>query len=158
MLQIAGESRQTSSVPDDEFAMSPKGAALLIVPLVLLGGCASSGVFPTAHRTEVGLDGPHFEVVATNVEGEASAAYLFGVSAAFLTEMQTVALFRIEGSGRLYAEAIADLWSNFEAQNGPATGRSLALVNVRYDSEATNLIVYTRPRIIVRADVVEFQE
>lgn len=117
-----------------------------------------SGVFPTAHLTDVRLGDSNFELVATNVEGQATAAYVLGVSAALFSEMRTVALFRIEGTGHLYAEAIEDLWRNFEAANGTAAGRSLALVNVRFDSEATNLIVYTRPRIIVRADVVEFEE
>ena len=36
------------------------------------------------------------------------------------------------------------------------TNRTLALVNIRFDSDALNLLVYTRPRISVRADVVEF--
>ncbi len=32
------------------------------------------------------------------------------------------------------------------------------MINVHYDSEALNLFFHTQPRIIVRADVVEFTE
>jgi hypothetical protein len=51
-----------------------------------------------------------------------------------------------------------DLWSSFEAQHGPAEGRRLALVNVRYDSDATNLLLYSDLTLAIRADVVEFTD
>jgi hypothetical protein len=132
---------------------------LLLATLVpiLLTGCASSGMFPSAHLTEVHLAEGNFSVVATNVSGEAQAGYLIGLSAALYTEMRTVALARVSGTGQLYSDAVQDLWRNFEAENGPVAGRRLALVNVRFDSEALNLLVYTRPRVFVRADVVEFE-
>jgi hypothetical protein len=125
--------------------------------MLLFGtGCASSGVFPSAHITNVELSSGNYSVVATNVAGEASAAYLFGVSAAIGTEMRTVARFRIQGEPLLYQQAIRNLWQNFEAVHGTAAGRSLALVNVRFDAEALNVVIYTRPLISVRADVIEF--
>ena len=74
----------------------------------------------------------------------------------FYRQMQTVALAHISGSGMLYQEAIADLWDNFREEYGEVEGRDLALVNVRYDTEALNMFVYTRPTVSVRADVVEF--
>jgi hypothetical protein len=37
-------------------------------------------------------------------------------------------------------------------------GERLALVNVRYDVSALNLLLYTQPTVTVRADVVEFTE
>jgi hypothetical protein len=69
-----------------------------------------------------------------------------------------VALFRIEGQPLLDQQAVQNLWRNFEANHGAAAGRSLALVNVRFDADATNVLVYTRPRISVRADVIEFTD
>lgn len=114
-------------------------------------------MFPSAHLTEVHLAEGNFTVVATNVSGEAEAGYVIGLSGALYTEMRTIALARVSGTGQLYAEAIQDLWRNFEAANGPVAGRRLALVNVRFDSDALNLLIYTRPRVFVRADVVEFE-
>jgi len=70
----------------------------------------------------------------------------------------TLALVRVDGTGMLYKEALDDLWKNYEAAHGPVEGKKLALINVHYDADILNLIVYTRPKITVRADVVEFSE
>jgi hypothetical protein len=130
---------------------------ILILSLVLVcSGCVSTGVFQAANLTNVGLEQGNYRLVATNVAGEASAAYVIGFSAAIGSEMRTVALFRLEGDPLLYQQALTNLWTNFEQTNGSVIGRSLALVNVRFDSDAQNYLVYTRPRISVRADVVEF--
>lgn len=70
----------------------------------------------------------------------------------------TFALVRVYGTGLLYKEALEDLWKNYETTYGSVEGKKLALINVRYDAEALNLIVYTRPKINIRADVIEFTE
>jgi ABC-type transporter Mla MlaB component len=128
---------------------------ILLVPLAF-SGCATSGFLAAGHLTEVQLSAPNYRIVAVDVSGEAEAAYILGLSASLGPEMRTIALARVSGTGQLYREALADLWRNFEQQHGPVTHRRLALVNLRFDSEALNLLVYTRPRIYVRADVVEF--
>jgi hypothetical protein len=132
-----------------------------IVPalfVLLLGGCASSGLFPAATFTSVELSEGNFRVVATDVGGESSAAYILGISASVGPDLRTLALARIEGEGFLAREALADLWRNFEASHGSVTDRRLALVNVRFDTDVLNLLLYVRPRMSVRADVVEFVE
>lgn len=130
----------------------------LLALLPLCTGCMSSGVLQSANLTNVQLSEENYQVVATNVTGEAEAAYLLGFSGSVGQEIRTIALVRLEGSGMLYREAIEELWANFEAEHGEADGRSLALVNLRYDADAWNILgVYTKPRISVRADVVEFQ-
>ena len=54
-------------------------------------------------------------------------------------------------------QALENLWTNFEAEHGPVVGRNLALVNVRYDSDAANyLLLYSKLWVSVRADVIEF--
>ena len=134
------------------------GPGFVLAVAFVLSGCASTGAFNTLNTTEVQLSEANYEVVATSVEGEASAGHLFGVSASVRRQMQTVSLIRIAGSERLYGDALKDLWSNFEKQHGEAEGEELALVNLRYDTDALNLLVYTRPTISVRADVVRFTE
>lgn len=128
----------------------------LVFVLLALSGCASTGAFDTAHLTEVQLSEANYDLVATNVTGKAAAAYLIGASGIVYGQMQTIALVRVSGSGLIYGEAIENLWENFQEQHGEAEGRTLALVNVRYDTDALNLILYTRPMVSVRADVVEF--
>lgn len=130
---------------------------LLSAPL-LLAGCANSGMFAAANVTDVQLAEANYRLVATNVSGEAEAGYLLGLSAGSGLGLSTLALIRIQGEGLLYKEALEDLWQNFEAQYGSVEGRRLALVNVRYDADALNVLgLYTRPKVSIRADVVEFE-
>ena len=73
--------------------------------------------------------------------------------------MQTIALIPLGGDRLRYKVALENLWRNFEQTHGSTKGRSLALVNVRFDADALNVLVfYTRPKISVRADVIEFVE
>ena len=127
--------------------------------LTMLIGCVSTGKFNSTNLTNVELSQDNFRVIATNVYGEASSHYLLGLSFAQGGETQTVALISLGGDRLLYKVALENLWRNFEQTHGNVEGRSLALVNVRFDSEALNvLIFYTRPKISVRADVIEFVE
>lgn len=125
---------------------------------ILFTGCATGGMFPSSHVTDVQLQKNNFTIVARDVTGEAQAEYLFGVSFSMGMASNTFALLRIGGSGMLYKEALEDFWKNYESKYGPVEGKKIALINVRYDSEALNLYVYTRPKVIVRADVVEFTD
>lgn len=129
------------------------GFSLVLTTLI---GCTSSGRFSSSNLTNVELSESNFHVIATNVYGEASAGYLLGLSFAGGGEMQTLALISLGGDRMLYKVALENLWHSFEQTNGSIKGRSLALVNVRYDSDALNVLVYTKPKISVRADVIEF--
>ncbi len=131
----------------------------LSVVLTMLVGCASTGRFSSTNLTNVELSQSNFRVIAANVYGEASAEYLLGFSVAQGGEMQTIALIPLGGDRLLYKVALENLWRNFEQTHGDIEERSLALVNVRFDSDALNvLLIYTRPKISVRADVIEFVE
>ncbi len=123
----------------------------------ILSGCVTTGAFIAANVTGVELAEPNFKVVATSVSGESEANYLLGVSFSAGTITNTMALVRVGGTGQLYKEALEQLWQNYEKDHGSALGKKLALVNVRYDADILNLIVYTQVRYFIRADVVEFQ-
>jgi hypothetical protein len=130
-------------------------AALAAVVLVL-SGCATTGQFSAQNITNVQLTEANYDVIATGVSGEASAYYLLGLSVNQGAQANTFAVARLSGDGLLYEAAFADLWANFEAEYGATDDRSLALVNVRFDSDPLNLFVVTRPKVSIRADVVEF--
>lgn len=123
---------------------------------VALTGCVTGGAFPAANLTSVELRDQNYTVIATDVVGSASAGYVLGFSAGWGPQMQTLAIARVEGEGQLYGAALEDLWDQFEEEHGPAAGRALGLVNVRFDADALNLILYTKATVWVRADVVEF--
>ena len=129
---------------------------LFLIGAAALSGCAQAGLFAAGNMTAVELAEPNFEIVATDVGGQSSAAYLIGVSYSLGYRTESVSLFRVRGTGELYREAMADLWSQFAEEHGPVEGRKLALVNVRYDSSVRNLLVYNETKLSIRADVVEF--
>ena len=136
----------------------PLRALLLLGLAVSLTGCFSSGAFLSGNVTDVQLKEANYELVATDVHGSATAGYILGVSGGIGPTSSAFALARVSGDGQLYRAALANLWANVESEYGMAKGNNLALVNVRYDVDALNLILYTQPTLTVRADVVEFTE
>ncbi len=130
---------------------------IALVSAILLSGCANTGLFLSMNNTDVELSENNYEIVATNVTGAAEAGYIFGASFSAGAVTNTIALARVSGSGMLYMEALENLWKDYEEKHGSVIGKKLALVNVRYDSDALNLILYTKAKIAIRADVVEFK-
>lgn len=130
----------------------------LLTISLFLAGCSNTGLFPSSNVTDVRLADSNYKLVATNVNGEAEVAYILGLSISYGMATQTLAIFRVSGTGLVYKEALEELWANFESAHGPVAGRSLALANVRYDSDVLNLLLYTKVRISIRADIVEFSD
>jgi hypothetical protein len=128
-----------------------------LAAVVLLNGCASTGLTASSHVTNVQLTNPNFKIVATNVSGEATSKAVLGVSYGLGVATSQLALIPLQDDRMLYKRAIEKLWANFEAKNGAVANRRLALVNVRYDSESLNLFLYTEVTTAIVADVVEFE-
>jgi hypothetical protein len=145
-----------SSILQRMVPMSRIGRWAAAVALGLaVAGCVSGGAFPAASLTSVELAESNYTVITTDATGSASAAYILGVSG-FGPGVSAVAVARVSGEGQLHGEALRDLWERFATEHGAVAGRSLGLVNVRFDVDALNLILYTRVTVWVRADVVEF--
>lgn len=121
-------------------------------------GCVSNGIHVAASITNISLAEANYRIVARSVRGEAWAGYVLGASFGYGMHTQAFAVARVSGERALYQAAMDKLWQNFEAKHGPVEGKPLALVNVRYSVNALNLFVYTQPRLIIEADVVEFTE
>jgi hypothetical protein len=129
---------------------------MMLSTTLLLGSCASAGLTASSHITNVQLTNPNFRVVATNVSGEASSKAVLGVSYGLGVASVQLAIIPLTENRKLYQSAIKNFWSNFEASHGPVAGKRLALVNVRYDSESLNLLLFTKVTTVIVADVVEF--
>jgi hypothetical protein len=132
--------------------------SIAVMAVIALSGCAQTGMFASGHLTAVELAEPNYEVVATGVSGQSKAAYLVGVSFSNGAQSGSLSLFRVDGSGKLYKEAMEGLWESFEKEHGAAEGRRLALANVRYDAETRNFLVYNSIALSIRADVIEFTD
>lgn len=129
---------------------------LLFSVMLFMTGCVSSGLFMSSNQTLVELRESNFNIIATDVSGESSASYLIGgsVSNGFMT--QTLSLIKLNGPDGLYQQALKDLWKNVEKKVGKVEGRSLALTNVRYDTQISNFLIFNKVKLMVRADVVSF--
>ncbi len=132
-------------------------AGILLFSLSLLYGCSTSGMFTSANMTNVQLRQANYKIVAANISGESEAGYIIGVTFPAGPLTQTLALARVNGTGMLYQEALSNLWKNYEEKYGKIEGDKLALINVRYDTDALNLFLYTSAKIYIRADVIRFE-
>lgn len=128
-----------------------------VLTAFILSGCSNTGAFLSANQTIVNLNEGNYSLTATNVSGESESGYLLGLSYSTGLNAATLAIARVEGTGMLYAEALENLWDNYEAEYGDISDRKLALANIRYDSDILNLILYTKVKVIVRADIIEFE-
>jgi|SRR5687768_16543626 len=123
---------------------------------LLLGGCSSTDLTASSHQTNVQLTNGKYRLVATNVSGEGSAEAVLGFSVGVGFGASQVGLIPLTKTRMLYGNAMQNLWANFESKHGPVGNRRVALVNLRYDSDALNLLVYTKVNTVITADVVEF--
>jgi hypothetical protein len=130
----------------------------VVLELLVCVGCTTGGAFLAQNLTNVELSRDNFEIIAKDVMGTAYADYLLGVSSSSGTGSNTLALVRVGGTATLYNDALNDLWKNFEENYGSTEGKNLVLVNVRYDADILNLIVFTKTTLFVHADVVEFHQ
>lgn len=120
-------------------------------------GCTNSGAFLAANQTIVNLNQGNYSIAATNVSGQSEAEYVLGVSYSSGLAATTLAVARVNGTEMLYADALENLWANYEAEHGDVEEGTLALANVRYDTDILNLLFYTKVVLTVRADIVEFE-
>ena len=131
---------------------------LFFVLIIFASSCTTGGSFLAHNVTNVELSEANFKMVARNIEGFSTAGYLFGLSYSTGNMASTLALIRIDGTAKLYDDAVQNLWKNYTAQYGETEGKKLVLVNVRYDTDILNLFVYTQTKLYITADVVEFEE
>lgn len=128
----------------------------IIFAVLIFTGCSNTGAFLAANQTIVNLEDGNYTIAATNVMGESTSAHIIELSYSTGLTAVTLALARVDGTGMLYSEALDNLWANFEMSGEEVEGQKLALTNIRYDSDILNLVLYTKVKVTVRADIVRF--
>ena len=115
----------------------PLGAlAQLPIPITpdWLKSDKESGVL---HSTQVQLAGNNYRVLQTNIVAKSGGFKLLGI-------ITIKSPSYVKAFSRLYAKA------------GIAEGQPQALANVVYETVGMNLIIFSLPKLRVRADLVEF--
>jgi hypothetical protein len=107
-----------------------------ITPDWLKSGEKEAGVL---HSTQVQLVGNNYRVLQTNVVAKSGGFRLLG----FIT---------IKSPS--YVKAVSRLYAKAQAEEG----RAQAFANVVYETGGMNLILFSLPKIRIRADLVEFTD
>ena len=106
---------------------------------LFLAGCTAVGSLSHGEATTVGLSRKNFRVVRANVIGESTGFSLLGFIP-FVPPRQT--------------KAMTDLY----AKAGITEGTAFALTNVIQERSNIYLILFSLPKISIRADIVEFTD
>lgn len=127
---------------------------------LILSNCSSSQIVTEqVPKTVVRLDQGNYKVVATQVKGESSG---FHVLSAIPTSLPT-GLDDIKGlfgggdggfalKSATKAEALRDLYK----KAGDITHRATAFINMREEKTGTNFLIFSRPKYVITADLIEF--
>lgn len=117
------------------------GAAIasLLAVAVFASGCAGRGGIPYATGTHVELTRKNYRVISSNVIGQSSGFSFLGI---------------VPILPRRYTVALTDLYS----KAGMTSGKAQALVNLVEEKSTMYFILFSIPRLTIRADVVEFTE
>jgi hypothetical protein len=129
----------------------------LLAAGLLISGCGHSGAFIASNSTQVQLQEGNYRIVAKNITGSAESAYVLGLSTSWGITTSSFGLIPLSGSKTLYKDAREELWTVFEEKHSTVLNKKLALVNIQYDAATTNYLLYTKAKITITADVVEFE-
>ena len=108
--------------------------------LVGIAGCTRSGAFPHSSGTQVDLTRNNYRVIKPNAIGTSSGFRLLGF---------------IPLASPRYTAAMSDLYRKAGVSEG---GTAQALANVTEEHSSLYLILFSIPKLTVRADVIEFTE
>lgn len=114
-------------------------SAVCLVLIVGSSGCTSSGKYSATSETRVDLTKANYRVVKANAVGSSSGFKLFMVIPIVPTRYTTA-------MGRLQEQA------------GVTEGTAQAVVNVAQEQSSLYLLLFSIPKLTIRADIIEFTD
>ncbi|MEN6428097.1 MAG: DUF6567 family protein [Phycisphaerales bacterium] len=113
--------------------------AVCLLVVLLAVGCSSTGTFPQTSGTQVDLSRKNFRIVKANAVGSSSGFKLFGF---------------IPFAAPRYSVAMSHLYK----KAGLTEGKAQTLTNVTQENSNLYLLLFSLPKLTIRADVIEFTE
>ena len=113
-------------------------SACLLVTLLAVG-CTSTGTFPQTSGRQVDLSRKNFRVVKANAIGSSSGFKLLGF---------------IPFAAPTYSKAMSQLYQ----KAGLTEGKAQTLTNVTQERSSLYLLLFSIPKLTIRADIIEFTE
>ncbi len=130
-----------------------KTTLALIAVAASLTSCTTSNIHQSLAQPEIKLSEGNYQVVATQISGSSTGLHL----ASFVPTSVRAALqggplggFPVKAASE--SAAIDELYQNAGIQRGRAT----AFVNMRTEVSGLNCILFSLPKITVKADLIEF--
>jgi hypothetical protein len=117
--------------------VSLTASAQLPIPLIPDWLKPGQGDAQLLSQTHVTLTGDNYTIVQQNLIGQSKGFKLLG-------------LFSFRSAS--YTEAMSQLYSRARVENG----RPQALANVLHEKTSSNFILFSIPRVRIRADLIEF--
>lgn len=112
-------------------------AAVSVLPIAALMGSPNASALEIHSQTDIRLEAPDFTMIQPNVVGESEGFSLLGI----LTIVPPK-----------FTEAMNRLMTQAKMQ----PGRPQTLANLVMEKNSSYFILYSLPRISIRADVIEF--
>ena len=112
-------------------------AAVSVLPIAALMGTPNASALEIHSQTDIRLEAPDFTMIQPNVVGESEGFSLLGI----LTIVPPK-----------FTEAMNRLMTQAKMQ----PGRPQTLANLVMEKNSSYFILYSLPRISIRADVIEF--
>ena len=114
-------------------------ACVLATVLLVCTGCSAFGVFPHTINTDVTLSRDNYKIVKANVQGTSTGFWLLG----FIPIVPP-----------RYPICLEDMYA--QAFPSGVEGRSIAMINVVTQESGLYLVLFSFPRLTIRADFIEF--
>ena len=112
---------------------------IFILATLSLAACSSNNIRPNASGTQVDLSKMNYRVVHANAIGSSAGFKILGF---------------IPIVSPSYTSAMSDLYK----EAGAVEGRAQALANFAHEDSNLYFLLFSIPRLKVRADVIEFIE
>jgi len=112
---------------------------ICLLAMLVVVGCTSTGTYPATSGTQVDLSRKNFRLVKANAIGTSSGFELFCF---------------IPFAAPTYTEAMTDLYRTA----GVTEGAAQTLTNVTQERSQLILILFSIPKLTVRADIIEFTD
>jgi len=126
--------------------MSIRLSIIIFAVLILLTTSTGCSLYfsrfspPIKQDTNIILKENDFEIIETNLEGEASLSYFLGIPL---------------GDARLYSKALGDLYSKATVE---VTDEPTQLINWTVDETTRSFIIFSTSKVKFRADLMKFNK
>lgn len=127
---------------------------------VALSNCTTSNIVAEANHnnhTQIKLEQANYKVVATQIKGESKGFhFLSALPTSIPTSLDDISNIMVDGGIAFKSATKSEALGNLYKNAGNQANRSTALINIREEKGGSNYFLFSRPKYIITADLIEF--